>query len=71
MFVAGDHARNDIDEEWRGRLEAEGFKVSTVLEGLGQIPGIQDIYIEHIRDAFNAPVMDAAQQKTSYIRQNL
>ena len=71
MFVAGDHARNDIDGEWREQLEKEGFRVSTALEGLGQIPEIQDIYIEHIREAYNAPVPDAARQKTSYIKENL
>ncbi len=71
MFVAGDHARNDIGGEWRERLEGEGFKVSSILEGLGQVPGIQDIYIDHIKDAFNAPVLDAARQKSSYIKENL
>ena len=71
MFVAGDHARNDIDGEWCEQLENEGFKVSTVIEGLGQIPGIQNIYIDHIKEAFNAPVQDAAQKKSSYIKENL
>lgn len=71
MFVAGDHARNDIDGEWRGMLEREGFKVTSLLEGLGSIPGIQDIYIEHIKDAFGAPVPDAAEHKSSYIKENL
>lgn len=71
MFVAGDHARNDIDGEWRGELEKEGFTVNTVIEGLGQIPGIQDIYIEHIKEAFNAPVPDAAGMKAAYIKENL
>lgn len=71
MFVAGDHARNDIDGEWREQLSGEGFKVSSILEGLGQIPDIQDIYIDHIKDAFNAPVIDAATQKSSYIKENL
>lgn len=71
MFVAGDHARNDINGEWRGELEKEGFSVRTVIEGLGQIPGIQDIYIDHIKEAFNAPVLDAAGMKASYIKENL
>lgn len=71
MFVAGDHARNDIDEEWRGQLENEGYKVSTIIEGLGQIPGIQDIYIDHIKEALNAPLPDAAQKKSSYIKEIL
>lgn len=71
MFVAGDHARNDIDGEWREHLIEEGFEVSSVMEGLGQISGIQDIYIEHIKDAFKAPVLDAAGKKTLFIKENL
>ncbi len=71
MFVAGDHARNDIDGEMREKLSNDGFSVSTILEGLGQIPEIQDIYIEHIKDAFAAPILDATQQKSSYIKKNL
>ncbi len=71
MFVAGDHAKNDIDGEMREELSNEGYNVSTILEGLGQIPEIQDIYIEHIKDAFEAPIKDASEQKSSYIKENL
>lgn len=71
MFVAGDHARNDIDCEWREQLEVEGFKVSSIIEGLGQIPEIQEIYIDHIKEAFNAPVLDASERKSSFIKENL
>jgi sirohydrochlorin cobaltochelatase len=71
MFVAGDHARNDIDGEWRKQLEDSGYKVKTVLEGLGQIPEIQDIYIEHLKAAFTAPVLDAVSSKKAFIKQNL
>ncbi|MBD5357620.1 MAG: sirohydrochlorin cobaltochelatase [Bacteroides sp.] len=71
MFVAGEHARNDIDEEWRERLEKEGFSVSTNIEGLGQIPEIQDIYIQHIKAALKSPMPDAATLKATYIRENL
>ena len=71
MFVAGDHARNDIDVEWRERLENGGFQVETVIEGLGQIPEIQEIYIDHIKEAMAAPVMDAASQKTGFIKEIL
>ncbi len=71
MFVAGDHARNDIDVEWREQLEKDGFQAEAVIEGLGQIPEIQDIYIEHIKEAMIAPVMDAASQKARFIKENL
>ena len=42
LFVAGDHARNDIAGEWKEALEKEG---------LGEIPEIQDLYLSHIRAA--------------------
>ena len=71
MFVAGDHARNDIDSDWREKLEKEGFKISTVLEGLGQITGIQDIYIEHIRAGLASKPLGATQRKNAYIIENL
>lgn len=48
MFVAGDHANNDIAVDWKQRLEKEGFEVTAVIEGLGQIPEIQQIYLDHI-----------------------
>ena len=53
------------------RLENGGFQVETVIEGLGQIPEIQEIYIDHIKEAMAAPVMDAASQKTGFIKENL
>lgn len=51
MVVAGDHANNDMagDEEdsWKTALEAEGYEVECVLQGLGQLEAIQKIYVEH------------------------
>ncbi|MEG0301658.1 sirohydrochlorin cobaltochelatase, partial [Cetobacterium sp.] len=54
MFVAGDHAKNDMagDEEdsWKGILEEEGFNVNIILKGIGEYPKVQDIYIDHLHD---------------------
>lgn len=54
MIVAGDHARNDMDGEnkdsWRCQFEQAGFKVSSVLKGLGEYPGIRELFIEHIKE---------------------
>lgn len=51
MVVAGDHANNDMagDEEdsWKSIFTAAGYEVECVLEGLGQVPEIQQIYVEH------------------------
>jgi sirohydrochlorin cobaltochelatase len=66
MFVAGDHARNDIDGEWREALEKEGFKVETRMEGLGQNPAIQDIFIEHIRFMLYHKSIGIMEKKAEY-----
>ncbi len=49
LFVSGDHATNDIAVDWKEALESAGLQVDCRLEGLGEIPEIQDIYLEHIR----------------------
>lgn len=71
MFVAGDHARNDIDTDWRQDLEGKGFKVTTVIEGLGQVPSIQDLYIDHIRQAMKEKPLSPSQMKKAFIKENL
>ncbi|MDE5713042.1 MAG: sirohydrochlorin cobaltochelatase [Muribaculaceae bacterium] len=71
MFVAGDHARNDIAGDWKEDLEKEGFKVSVIIEGLGQIPAIQDIYIQHIKDGLKERPLTPVERKAAFIKENL
>ena len=66
MFVAGDHAKNDIAGEWKEMLEKEGFTVSAQLEGLGQIPEIQEIFIDHIRFGLKHRMLDIMTKKAAY-----
>ena len=66
MFVAGDHAVNDIDTEWKSALEKEGFRVNTNLRGLGEIPMIQDQFIEHARFACNYKMVKILDKKKRY-----
>lgn len=47
MFVAGDHARNDIAVDIKGELESRGYSVSVFMKGLGENPDIQRIFINH------------------------
>ena len=55
MVVCGDHANNDMagDEEdsWKSIFTNAGYEVECVLEGLGQVPEIQQIYVEHAQAA--------------------
>ena len=51
MVVAGDHANNDMaaeddPESWYSAFTAEGYEVTCVLEGLGQIDDICQMYVE-------------------------
>ncbi len=71
MFVAGDHARNDIDGEWRENLEKEGFKVNSIIEGLGQIPEIQNIYINHIKAGLKERPLTPVERKAAFLNSNL
>ncbi len=54
MVVAGDHAHNDMagpdKDSWKNVIEAKGFKVYPVLEGLGAKKKIAEIYVQHIKD---------------------
>lgn len=55
MLVAGDHSIKDIAGEdetsWKSVFEKKGFDVTCILKGLGELPEIRKIYLEHIRGA--------------------
>ena len=55
MVVAGDHANNDMagDEEdsWKVILQNEGFEVTPILRGLGQLPAVCAVYVDHVKNA--------------------
>lgn len=54
MLVAGDHARNDMagsDDSWKTELEAAGYEVRCLLQGLGQCPAIQNLFVRHCGEA--------------------
>ena len=51
MVVAGDHAWNDMSGEdpdsWKSLFTAAGFAVETQMTGLGSVPGVQQLYVDH------------------------
>jgi sirohydrochlorin cobaltochelatase len=54
MLVAGDHAQNDMagdTDSWKSTLEAAGYQVSCILQGLGECPGIRQLFVEHCGQA--------------------
>lgn len=55
MIVAGDHAKNDMagDEEdsWKSILQKKGYKVGIYLHGLGENKAVQEIFLDHTKNA--------------------
>ena len=58
MIVAGDHANNDMagdeDGSWKTEFENAGYEVTCILRGLGELPEIQQILVEHAQKAIDA-----------------
>lgn len=54
MLVAGDHALGDMagddEDSWKNVLIGEGYRVECVMQGLGELPRVQEMYRQHLRD---------------------
>lgn len=48
MFVAGNHATNDISTDWKNALEEEGFSVEVHMKGLGESLGFQNLFVDKL-----------------------
>ncbi|MFI3317110.1 MAG: sirohydrochlorin cobaltochelatase [Rikenellaceae bacterium] len=66
MFVAGEHAKNDIDQDWREQLEEQGYQVTVQLEGLGEMRAIQELFLEHLDWATKHQMYDIIEKKAAY-----
>ncbi len=55
MIVAGEHATNDMagssPTSWKNILKSNGYKVTPVFEGLGELESVQQMFVSHIDDA--------------------
>ena len=72
-IVAGDHANNDMagDEEdsWKTAFTNAGYEVECVLKGLGEYAGVQQMIVEHARQAMEFPdPVSADQSRTAATR---
>lgn len=71
MFVAGEHFSNDINKEWKEKLENEGYTVAAVPQGLGEISEVRQMYVNHILETINGEIIDPVTQKQQFIKENL
>lgn len=54
MIVAGDHANNDMigdEDSWKLELEEDGYQVRYILTGLGELSGVQKMFIRNLKEA--------------------
>lgn len=68
MFVAGEHAKNDIAGDWKDELEKQGYELTVFMEGLGQNPAIQNIFVEHARFNATHKYLDIVKKKKDYAK---
>ncbi len=55
MIVAGDHANNDMagqeKDSWKSQLEAAGYQTEPIMQGLGENPGVRQMFLKNLQDA--------------------
>ncbi len=68
MFVAGEHAKNDIKGEWKEELEKKGYKVDVVMKGMGENQEVRKIFIDHIKFAMDNIHLDIMKKKEQYAK---
>ena len=55
LVVAGDHACKDMagenEDSWKSRFLRKGYQVECLMKGLGEYPGIRQIYVRHAKEA--------------------
>lgn len=67
MFVAGEHAKNDMAVAYKEELEENGIKVNQVImKGLGEFEGIQEIFLQHLKNSIAKDDEDIAVFKKKY-----
>ena len=69
MFVAGDHANNDIAVDWKEALEKEGFIVEVKLTSLGMMEDIRKMFINHAKFMLENKKEDMISKKLFYSTQ--
>ena len=49
LYIAGNHQKEDINGVWKEELQKQGYKVSVLGKGLGEMPEVQEMIIERIK----------------------
>lgn len=49
LYIAGNHQKEDINGVWKEELQKQGYKVSVLGKGLGEMPEVQEMIMERIK----------------------
>ncbi|MBP3757637.1 MAG: sirohydrochlorin cobaltochelatase [Prevotella sp.] len=49
LYIAGNHSAEDIQGDWREALEKEGYQVTVLTEGLGEMTEVQEWIVSRLR----------------------
>lgn len=66
MFVAGDHAKNDIAGEWKEALQKKGYTVTVSMKGLGEYQAIRKMFTDHALFIKQNKAVDIMDKKKKY-----
>ncbi len=53
LLTAGRHAKKDMEfgeDSWKAELESEGYSVTVISKGLGEMEGIRKLFIAHLEE---------------------
>ena len=64
MVVAGDHANNDMAQEWGEAFEAAGFEQTSQIIGLGELKAVQDVAVKNAKAAISKAAVAKATTAT-------
>ena len=55
LLTAGGHALRDMagetEDSWKNRFQAAGYETECILKGLGEYPGVQRLFADHVRES--------------------
>lgn len=48
LLVCGNHTKEDIVGVWKPEMEKASYQVNVRMQGLGELPAIRKLYMEHV-----------------------
>lgn len=66
LLTYAEHGKNDIQREWRGLLEREGYRVTVTPRGMGELASVQELFVKRVRFYLQNRRLDIMEKKALY-----